>query len=59
MKFSSKDFPVRPSDTPYAGGVYEFDIFFPIKHPGYPSLPPKVENLNISLIKIGFISVLR
>ena len=33
---------VRPSDTPYTGGVYEFDIFLPIKHPGYPSLPPKV-----------------
>jgi len=28
-----------PSETPYTGGVFEFDIFFP---PGYPKCPPKV-----------------
>jgi len=28
-----------PSETPYTGGVFEFDIFFP---PGYPRCPPKV-----------------
>ena len=32
----------RPTDTPYTGGVYEFDILFPVKAPGYPSVPPKV-----------------
>ena len=34
---------VRPTDTPYTGGVYEFDILFPVKPPGYPSIPPKVK----------------
>ena len=33
----------RPTDTPYTGGVYEFDILFPVKAPGYPSVPPKVK----------------
>merc|ERR1711872_415104 len=28
-----------PEDTPYTGGVYEFDIYFPSK---YPTVPPKV-----------------
>jgi len=28
-----------PSDTPYMGGIYEFDIVFPNN---YPSVPPKV-----------------
>jgi len=28
-----------PEDTPYTGGVYEFDIYFPNK---YPTVPPKV-----------------
>ena len=38
---------MRPAGTPYTGGLYEFDIFLPSKHPGYPSLPPKVELLSI------------
>jgi len=29
-----------PEDTPYTGGVYEFDLFFPLK---YPNCPPKVK----------------
>ena len=29
-----------PADTPYTGGVFEFDIYFP---PGYPRCPPKVK----------------
>ena len=29
-----------PSETPYTGGVFEFDIYFPI---GYPKSPPKVK----------------
>ena len=29
----------RPSDSPYMGGIYEFDIEFP---PSYPSVPPLV-----------------
>lgn len=28
-----------PDDTPYSGGLFAFDIFFP---PNYPSSPPKV-----------------
>jgi len=28
-----------PEGTPYTGGVYEFDIYFPTK---YPAVPPKV-----------------
>ena len=32
-------FPIRPSDSPYMGGIYEFDIEFP---PTYPSVPPLV-----------------
>lgn len=32
--------PDRPEDTPYTGGVYEFDLFFPLK---YPNCPPKVK----------------
>jgi len=28
-----------PEETPYTGGVYEFDIYFPTK---YPTVPPKV-----------------
>jgi len=28
-----------PEETPYTGGVYEFDIYFPTK---YPAVPPKV-----------------
>lgn len=28
-----------PSDSPYMGGIYEFDIEFP---PTYPSVPPLV-----------------
>jgi len=32
-----------PTDTPYTGGVYEFDILFPVKPPGYPTVPPKVK----------------
>jgi len=28
-----------PEGTPYTGGIYEFDIYFPNK---YPSVPPKV-----------------
>jgi len=28
-----------PEGTPYTGGVYEFDIYFPTK---YPTVPPKV-----------------
>jgi len=31
-----------PTDTPYTGGIFEFDILFPVKPPGYPSAPPKV-----------------
>ena len=29
----------RPEDTPYTGGCYQFDIFFPTK---YPQVPPQV-----------------
>ena len=29
-----------PTETPYTGGVYEFDIYFPN---GYPRCPPKVK----------------
>ena len=28
------------ADTPYTGGMFEFDIYFP---PGYPRCPPKVK----------------
>ena len=31
---------LRPSETPYTGGVFEFDIYFPV---GYPKSPPKVK----------------
>ena len=34
----------RPSETPYTGGVFEFDIFFP---PGYPRCPPKVRGVGV------------
>ena len=37
------DYLSRPEGTPYSGGVFEFDIFFPNK---YPSVPPKVSQLN-------------
>ena len=30
---------IGPEDTPYSGGCFSFDIYFP---PGYPSEPPKV-----------------
>ena len=33
----------RPEGTPYSGGVFEFDIFFPNK---YPSVPPKVSGFT-------------
>ena len=29
----------RPEDTPYTGGCYQFDIYFP---PKYPQSPPQV-----------------
>ena len=35
---------LRPSETPYTGGVFEFDIFFP---PGYPRCPPKVRGVGV------------
>ena len=30
----------RPEGTPYTGGIYEFDVYFPQT---YPSVPPKVK----------------
>ena len=52
---------LRPTDTPYTGGVYEFDILFPVKAPGYPSVPPKVcppplqsKVLSLLLLQVKF-----
>ena len=41
------DYLSRPEGTPYSGGVFEFDIFFPKK---YPSVPPKVSRFTSNKI---------
>ena len=42
---------IRPADTPYMGGIYEFDIEFP---PNYPSVPPLVTFMTTGGRRVRF-----
>jgi len=40
-----------PSDTPYSGGCFLFDIYFP---PQYPQVPPKVNLMTTGQGRVRF-----
>lgn len=40
-----------PNNTPYAHGIYIFDVYFPMEYPNYP---PKIYVVNNNFNKIRF-----